>query len=68
MLQHSVIANSVTAAGPNAEADLGLLQHPRWSVKYSHKALHLSFSNPRSASNMLTSEIDFSSGFSSPKR
>ena len=36
------------------EPDLGLLQHPRWSVpavKYYHKALHLGCcSSPRSAS------------------
>ena len=37
------------------EPDLGLLQHPRWSVpavKYYHKALHLGCcSSPRSASD-----------------
>ena len=32
--------------------DLGLLQHPRWSVSYYHKALHLGCSSsPRSASD-----------------
>ena len=35
-----------------AEADLGLLQHPRWeAVNYYYKALHLGCcSSPRSAS------------------
>ena len=36
----------------NAELDLGLLQHPRWSaLLYYHKALYLGCcNNPRSAS------------------
>ena len=34
-----------------SEADLRLLQHPRWSTNYYHKAPHLGCcSSPRSAS------------------
>ena len=57
-----------------AEADLGLLQHPRWStficdnsqrlpvpeaINYYHKVLHLGcYSSPKSASD-LNSRVEF---------
>ena len=37
-----------------SEADLGLLQHPRWSINYNHKVLHPECcSSPKSASDFL---------------
>ena len=50
---------SICQKGAEAEADLGLLKHPKWStlltiwstVNYYHKALHLGCcSSPRSTS------------------
>ena len=61
LVVHLLEINRRTASFKDStpEADLGLLQHPRWSallpaVNYYHKALHIGCcSSPRSASEHL---------------